>query len=123
MTSKLESWYRYLPDSGVHAIDCSGTVTLEIGTARLHQLALELASRPARGAHRKLLIDFRDTVWVGENVHWQLSVITRRDFGLHPENKDVRVAFLDRHRAGSVAENERWFQSESEALAWLNRAE
>lgn len=118
----MAPFYRYLADLDVHAIDCSGTVTLEIGTERLRSLELELAGRPPRGAYRKLLIDFRDTVWEGEDVHRQLSVITRRDFGLHPENKAVRAAFLDRHRAGGVAENECWFQSEAEALAWLNQS-
>jgi len=115
-------FYRYLEHADVHVLDCSGTVDLDVGLERLRTLQLEFAARPARGAVRKLLIDFRHTVWANEDVHRQLSVATRRDFGLNAENATLRAAILHPLRSGEVAQNECWFVHEAEAMEWLRRA-
>lgn len=111
--------YRYLEDSDVHVIDCAGRVDLELGLARWKTVQLELEARPTKGSRRKLLIDFRDTTWASDDVHMQLSAITRREFGLNASNARIWVAFVSNSRSGLVSENERWFTSESDALVWL----
>jgi len=112
-------FYRYDAQVGVHVVDCSGRVDLELGVARLRALELELGSRPA-AEQRKLLIDFRATIWASEDVHRELSVITRSTL-LHPGNRDVRAAILNERWAGPVSENEHWFLTEAEAREWLQR--
>jgi hypothetical protein len=112
-------FYRYLEDSDVHVVDCSGKVNLELGIERLRVLERQLALCPPRDGRRKLLIDFRNTVWESEDVHMQLSTITRRDFGLNAENTAVRAAVLNNRFQGAVAPNEHWFFEEAGALAWL----
>lgn len=113
------NFYRYLDESDVHVIDCAGRVDLELGLARLKALAIELEARPARGARRRLLIDLRNTVWENEGVHRQLSLATRRDFGLNPQNAGLRVAILNHRWQGAIAENEHWFLDDVAALDWL----
>jgi hypothetical protein len=115
-------FYRYLEDADVHVVDCAGKIDLELGLARLEALARELAARPALRGPRKLLIDFRNAIWESAEVHMQLSVTTRRDFGLNGSNDAIRVAFLDVFRNGPVAGNEHWFTDEAEALQWLRLA-
>jgi hypothetical protein len=113
------TFYQYLQDSDVHVVDCSGKVDLKIGLARLNALVHEFELRPIQGAQRKVLIDFRTTVWESEEVHMQLSRITRCDFGFSPENTATRAAILNNQWTGSVSDNEHWFLTESEALKWL----
>ncbi len=113
------SLYRYLPDLDIHWIDCGGRVDLETGLARLKLLESELAARPLQGDRRKLLIDFRGTVWDSEDTHRQLSTITRRDFGLNAENTALRAAIVNERWSGALSDNEHWFFTEVEALAWL----
>ena len=120
-TCRVTTFYRYIEDSDVHVVDCSGRVDLETGLSRLRALARELDVRPIRGSQRKLLIDFRHTVFESEDVHRQLSIVTRRDFGLDAGNAAIRVAILDNRRSGSMADNERWFLDESDALEWLRQ--
>jgi hypothetical protein len=111
--------YRYLPELDVHCVDCAGRVNLATGLARLKVLESELASRPPKSARRKLLLDFRETIWENEDAHRELSLITRRDFGLHAGNETVRVAILNRRAAGAISDNEHWFLDEAAALVWL----
>jgi len=115
-------FYRYLENADVHVLDCSGRVDLDVGLERLRALQLEFAARPPCGSVRKLLIDFRHTVWENEDVHRQLSIATRRDFGLNAENTSLRAAILHPLRSGAVAENECWFLHEAEALEWLQQS-
>jgi hypothetical protein len=110
---------RYLEDCGVYVVDCSGKVDLELGLARLKALETELASRPLVAGRRKLLIDFRETIWASEETHRELSKITRRDFGLHADNSKLRVAILNQRWSGPISDNEHWFFAEREAFAWL----
>lgn len=113
------SFIRYLEDSGVYVVDCSGTVDLELGLARLKALEVELSSRPLLIGPRKVLIDFRHTIWASEETHQELSKITRRDFGLHADNPTLRVAILNQRWNGPISDNEHWFFAEREALEWL----
>lgn len=113
------SLYRYLPDHDVHVIDCAGRVDLEVGLARLRLLAAELEQRPMIHGHRRLLIDFRHTVWDSPDTHRQLSMVTRRDFGLNAANQSLRAAILNAERKGPASDNEHWFKEEAEALTWL----
>ena len=115
------SFYRYLPDFDVHWVDCGGRVDLETGLSRLKLLATELAKRPHSGAPRKLLIDFRKTVWDSEETHRELSRITRRDF-LHADNPTLRAAIVNERWSGALSENEHWFFAAEDALAWLRGA-
>ena len=111
-------FYRYLDDTDVHVVDCSGRVDLQIGLERLRLLHAALEARPGAGV-RRLLIDFRNTVWDSEDVHLQLSAITRRDFGLNPANAAMRAAILNNRWEGLLSDNERWFFEEAPALEWL----
>jgi hypothetical protein len=113
------SFYRYLPERDVHALDCGGPVDLQTGIERLHTLRRELEGRPPKGGVAKLLIDFRETVWADASVHMELSRLTRTEFGLNPGNTALRAAILHTERSGAVADNERWFAEEEEALRWL----
>lgn len=113
------SFYRYDPIIDVHVFDCGGRVTVEIGVTRLHMLAEGLRARPPHDGTAKLLIDFRNTVFEDENVHRELSKITRTEFGLNPDNKGIRAAFIHTRARGQVSENERWFLSDADALQWL----
>ena len=113
------TFYRYLADRDVHVIDCAGRVDLETGVARLRRLAVEFERRPLIATHRRVLIDFRHTVWDSADTHRQLSIITRRDFGLNAENRALRAAILNDNRQGAASDNEHWFSSEADALAWL----
>jgi hypothetical protein len=112
--------YRYLAQHDVHVVDCSGPVDLELGMRRLELLQLELGARPAIGGRRKLLVDFRYTVWESPEVHMRLAALTRE--ALQPRVADgavIRVAFLHHERTGPASENEHWFLAEAEALEWL----
>ncbi len=113
------TFYRYLAEHDVHVFDCSGQLTLELGISRLGVLRRQLEARPAKDGVTKLLIDFRRTTFDSPLVHRELSLITRRDFGLNSDNHSTRFAILDPNRAGQVAHNEAWFQDELEALQWL----
>ncbi|HKO52453.1 MAG TPA: hypothetical protein VJV79_32320 [Polyangiaceae bacterium] len=113
------SFHRYDRDSEVHIIDCSGQLSLETGMTRLQVLKRELAEHPPVDGVAKLLIDFRNTVWEDENVHMQLSRITRAEFGLKPGNSSIRAAFVHTGGSGGVSDNERWFASEAAAMDWL----
>ena len=115
----MTAFVRYLPELDVLVVDCSGRVDLETGLARLKALERELGTRPLAGSRRKLLIDFRNTVWESEATHRQLSAIVRRDFGLGATDTTIRAAVLNNRWSGSVSEDEHWFLVESEALAWL----
>jgi hypothetical protein len=117
----VTAFYRYIEDSDVHVIDCSGRVDLETGLSRLKTLERELHARPVRGQRRKLLIDFRHTVFESEDVHRQLSIVTRRDFGLDAKNAAISAAIVNNRWAGTLADNEHWFLDESEALEWLRQ--
>ena len=112
-------FYRYLEGSDVHAIDCSGRVDLQIGLERLRLLQAALEARPSSTRVQRLLIDFRNTVWASDEVHLQLSAITRRDFGLNPDNPAMRAAILNNHWEGPLSDNEHWFLEEAPALRWL----
>jgi hypothetical protein len=112
------SFYRYDEDRDLHALDCGGTVTLELGLARFRLLERELRARPPREGILKLLVDFRETVWADESVHRELSRITRAEL-LDSRERCVRVAFVDGARSGEVSENERWFHDEGRATDWL----
>jgi hypothetical protein len=111
--------YRYLEDSDVHVLDCSGRVDLQTGLARLKAFDLELKRRPIKGSRRLLLVDFRNTVWESEDVHLQLARTTRCDFGLNADNPALRAAILNNGWQGPVSDNEHWFLAESEAFQWL----
>ena len=113
------SFYRYLEGPDVHVVDCSGRVDLQIGIERLELLQAALAARPSVGGVRRLLIDFRNTVWENEDVHRQLSEVTRRDFGLNADNRAIRAAILNHRWEGPLSDNERWFFEEGPALEWL----
>ncbi|HWO08685.1 MAG TPA: hypothetical protein VNN80_04375 [Polyangiaceae bacterium] len=113
------AFYRYFEEADVHIVDCAGTVDLQLGLARLALLERELAARPAVGAYRKLLVDFRNMVWAGDDVHRQLSAITRRAFGLDAGDDAVRVAFVHPGRGEVIAANEAWFADQADALEWL----
>jgi hypothetical protein len=113
------SFIHYLEQFGVYLIDCSGKVDLELGISRLKALEAELASRPLLSGRRKLLIDFRNTIWASEETHQELSKITRRDFGLHADNPAIRAAILNQRWSGPISDNEHWFFDEGEALEWL----
>lgn len=113
------TFYRYLEECDVHALDCAGTVDVPLGLARLRRLADELEARPARHYVHRLLIDFRRTAWASEDAHRELSQVTRRTFGLNADNPSLRLAFVARQGKGTVSNHERWFEDEAEALAWL----
>ena len=113
------SLYRYEPESDVHILDCSGKVTLETGVARLRELEHELTAHQPRDGVAKLLIDFRNTVWENENVHMELSRITRTEFGLNPDNSSIRAAIVNTRWSGQISDNERWFLSDIVAMQWL----
>lgn len=113
------SFYRYDRDSDVHIVDCSGKVTLETGMARLRGLDVKLAVRQPRDGVAKLLIDFRNTVWEDDNVHMELSRITRTEFGLNPGNSSIRAAIVNTRWGGQVSDNEHWFLSDAAAMQWL----
>jgi hypothetical protein len=113
------SFYRYDHDSDVHTVDCGGKVTLETGMARLRELERALAARPPRDGVAKLFIDFRNTVWEDENVHMELSRITRTEFGLNSGNASIRAAIVNDRWGGHVSDNERWFLSDAAAMQWL----
>jgi hypothetical protein len=113
------SFYRYEPDFDVHIVDCGGVVTLETGTERLRVLGRELAARPPRDGVARLLVDFRTTVWEDENVHMELSRITRTEFGLNPDNARMRAAIVNSRWSGPISDNEHWFLDDADALRWL----
>lgn len=113
------TFYRYDQDSDVHVLDCDGRVSLDIGIERLRVLESELAARPPRDGVTKLLIDFRNTTWDSEEVHMELSRITRTEFGLNPGNHSIRAAVLNNRWSGEIAHNEHWFFSDDPALEWL----
>ena len=113
------TFYRYLEDCDVHVLDCAGNVDVPEGLARLRRLSEELDARPARDGVHRLLVDFRRTQWASEDAHRELSRATRGDFGLNAENPAVRVAFVFTAGSGSVSNNERWFDDDDDALAWL----
>jgi len=113
------NFYSYLEDHDIHVLDCAGKVDLATGLARLHRLSQELDGRPARDGVHRLLIDFRHTEWASEDVHRELSRVTRRDFALNAENASLRLAFVFRGGKGVVSHSERWFDDDAEALAWL----
>lgn len=121
-TDVCVSFYRYLDDRDVHVLDCAGKIDVAVGLARLERLACELDARPARDGVHRLLIDFRHTEWANEEAHRQLSLATRRNFGLNAENPCLRLAFLFHGGAGTVSNSERWFDDDAEALAWLTNA-
>lgn len=112
------SFYRYDENRDLHALDCAGTVTLELGLARFQLLERELQARPPRDGVFKILVDFRKTVWADTSVHRELSRITRTEF-LSSTGRRVRVAFVDGVRSGDVSENEQWFHDEDRATDWL----
>lgn len=111
--------YRYLEDSDVHVLDCAGNIDVSVGLERLRRLSEELHARPARDGVHRLLIDFRHTEWASEDAHRELSLATRRDFGLNAENPSLRLAFVFHGGKGIVSNSERWFDDDAEALAWL----
>jgi hypothetical protein len=113
------SFYRYDPDSDVHVVDCGGTVNLETGMTRLRELERELTARQPRDGVAKLLIDFRSTIWEDDNVHMELSRITRTAFDLHPGNTSIRAAIVNNRYDGQVSDNEHWFLSDLAAMQWL----
>lgn len=113
------SFYRYDLTADVHVLDCGGTVSLEIGIARLRVLARELRARPPRDGIAKLLIDFRNTVFEDENAHMELSRLTRTEFGLNPSNEGIRAAIVHTRARGQGSGNERWFRSDADAMRWL----
>lgn len=113
------SFYRYDQDSDVHIVDCGGTVNLQTGMTRLRQLERELSASQPRDGVSKLLIDFRSTVWEDENVHMELSRITRTKFDLNPGNSSIRAAIVNTRCDGHVSDNERWFVSDLAAMQWL----
>ena len=114
------SRYRYEQESDVHIVDCGAEVTLETGIARLRLLERELTARQPRDGVYKLLIDFRNTVWKDENVHMELSRITRTEFGLNPGNASIRAAIVNTRWSGQISDNERWFLSDTIAMQWLS---
>ncbi len=113
------SFYHYDEESDVHVADCGGVVSLETGIARLRALEVELRARQPRDGVSKLLIDFRQTVWEDENVHMELSRITRTEFGLNPSNASIRAAIVNMRWSGRIADNEHWFLSDAAAMQWL----
>jgi hypothetical protein len=113
------AFYRYVEQADVHAINCAGIVDLQLGLERAATLERELAARPVVGAYRKLLVDLRKMVWASDDVHRQLSVITRRAFGLDAGDAALRVAFVHTARSGVVSVNEAWFADDARALEWL----
>jgi hypothetical protein len=113
------SFYRYLEGSDVHVLDCAGKVDVPVGLARLRRLSQELEARPARDGVHRLLVDFRQTEWESEEAHRELSRATRREFGLNADNPSLRLAFVFHGGKGTVSENERWFDDDAAALAWL----
>lgn len=112
--------YRYIELVDVHFADCSGVVSLALGIERLDVLERELSARPSSDGVQRLLIDFRDTVWESEDVHRELSRLTRQRLKLG-DNPALRVALLHRELTGGSSESERWFASEDEAMQWLTR--
>lgn len=117
----MDAGYRYLPDVDLHALDCGGRLTLELGLGRLRALEHELAKRSPCDGVRKLLIDFRATSFDSEETHRALSTATRSALGLDRERAAVRVAFVHPSGHGVVSGSEAWFCSETEAMAWLAR--
>ena len=113
------SFYRYDQDSDVHIVDCGGKVTLETGMARLRGLERELAARQPRDGVARLLIDFRNTIWEDENVHMELSRVTRTEFGLNSGSSSIRAAIINTRWGGQVSDNEHWFLSDAAAMQWL----
>jgi hypothetical protein len=89
--------------------------------ARLRNLECELSARQPRDGVAKLLIDFRNTVWEDEDVHTELSRITRAQFGLNPGNLKMRAAIVNARWDGQVSDNEHWFLSDTAAMQWLCR--
>lgn len=115
------AFYFYDRESQVHVVDCSGPVSLELGTERVRLLKAQLAETTPRGGLTRLLIDFRNTIWADEQVHRELSRITRTELGLTPDNAEIRVAFVVEGHSGRVAENEAWFSEPRSAMDWLSR--
>ena len=113
------SFYRYHQDSDVQIVDCGGTVNLETGMTRLRELERELTARRPRDGVAKLLIDFRSTIWEDDNVHMELSRITRTAFDLNPGNTSIRAAIVNTRYDGQVSDNEHWFLSDLAAMQWL----
>lgn len=114
-------FYRYLANHEVHVLDCAGKVDVALGLERLRRLSLELEAHPSRDGVQRLLIDFRQTEWVNEEAHRELSRAARRDFGLNDENTAYRLAFVFRGGSGAVSGSEHWFDDDADALAWLIR--
>lgn len=113
------SFYRYDQDSDVHIVDCGGTVTLETGMTRLRELERELKARRPRDGVARLLIDFRSTIWEDDNVHMELSKITRTAFDLNPGNTSILAAIVNTRYDGQFSDNEHWFLSDLAAMQWL----
>jgi hypothetical protein len=114
------SFYQYDQDSDVHIVDCGGIVNLETGMTRLRELERELTARHPRDGVAKLLIDFRSTIWEDDNVHMELSRITRTAFDLNPGNTSIRAAIVNTRYDGQVSDNEHWFLSDLAAMQWLS---
>lgn len=51
--------------------------------------------------------------------HAELSRITRTEFGLRADNPALRAAIVNARWTGKLSENECWFTSEVDAMAWL----
>ena len=119
LASAPVTFYRYLENYNVHVLDCAGKVDLAVGLERLRRLSQELEARPAQDGVNRLLVDFRQTEWVSEEVHRELSRATRRDFGLNAENPALRLAFVLCGGKGAVSDSEHWFDDDADALAWL----
>jgi hypothetical protein len=116
------SFYHFDRESDVHVVDCGGTVTIELGIARLRVLERELSARQPRDGVSKLLIDFRNTIWENENVHTELSRITRTEFGLNAGNGRIRLAIVNNRWSGPISDNEHWFLSDAAASQWLSES-
>jgi hypothetical protein len=112
------SWHSYQKDLDVHVFDCSGSIDLATGLARLARVDALLHEHPPKDGIRRLVLDFRDTHWDDEQTHRALSVATRERF-LDPANPDVRVAIVNNRWSGAISKNERWFENLEDAFRWL----
>lgn len=117
------TWHEYLEDKDIHVIDCSGSIDLATGLARLAALALVFETQPSRAGLRRVLIDFRETEWDSEETHQALSSATRERFDLMRKSARLRVAIVNELWEGRLAHDERWFLAKYDALRWLSEAD
>lgn len=118
MLSARMAYYRYVEALGGHYADGSGAVDLETGLERLRTLRREIGARGS-DARTKVLLDLRETAFVDEFVHRELSKATRAALGLQEPASTTYLALINGHLEGQISSCEHWFLDVPSALEWL----